>query len=408
MLIGLFFENIRISVNSIKANAVRTVLTIIIIAFGIMALIGILTAIESIKSTISKEFQSFGANTFSIRGAQSGGQSRGAAPVSISFREAGQFKSEYKIPSFIGIFIQSQGRVVVTHKNNKTEPNITVRGINEDYLFTSGNEIALGRNFSEAEILSGDNIIIIGAEIYSTLFDEGENPIDKVINVGHRPFRIIGVLSERGTGMGTTDDRSCLVGINSLRQNFPNNNNFNIHVMPHDPLLLDFAVSEAEGVFKSVRNLNVFQENNFRITKSDSLIAMLIDNIRIVTIGASIIGIITLIGAAIGLMNIMLVSVAERTREIGIRKAIGAKSKTIKQQFLFESVFIGQIGGVLGIVLGIIAGNVVGFITGGTFIIPYFWLLFGIGLCFAVGIAAGIIPAIKASKLDPIVALRYE
>ena len=178
--------------------------------------------------------------------------------------------------------------------------------------------------------------------------------------------------------------------------------------MPHDPKLLEMAVGEAEGVFRNIRKLTVYDENNFAIRKSDSLANMFLENISVVTIGATIIGLITLLGASIGLMNIMLVSVSERTREIGIRKALGAKSQTIKQQFLFESVFIGQIGGVLGIILGIIAGNLISLLTGGAFVVPWIWIIMGVILCFIVGIASGYLPAVKASRLDPIVALRYE
>ena len=169
-----------------------------------------------------------------------------------------------------------------------------------------------------------------------------------------------------------------------------------------------FRSGEAEGLFRSVRKLSVYDENNFAIRKSDSLANMLIENLSVVTIGATIIGLITLLGASIGLMNIMLVSVSERTREIGVRKALGASSTAIKQQFLFESIFIGQIGGILGIILGIIIGNLISLLVGGSFVVPWLWVLIGVVLCFLVGIGSGYFPAVKASRLDPIVALRYE
>jgi len=209
--------------------------------------------------------------------------------------------------------------------------------------------------------------------------------------------------------MGTNFDNICILPITNVRQNFIKQNaSYVIDVMPQNGLSLDRAVSEAEGFFRIIRGLKFQDETNFDISKSDNLAKMLIDNISYVTIAATLIGIITLIGAAIGLMNIMLVSVTERTREIGTRKAIGAKSSTIKQQFLLEAIFIGQMGGIFGIIFGIIIGNLIPLFTGGIFIIPWFWIIIGVILCLAVSIFAGIMPAIKASKLDPIIALRYE
>ncbi len=173
-------------------------------------------------------------------------------------------------------------------------------------------------------------------------------------------------------------------------------------------MLMDAAEGEAEGVFRQVRNLDVKDESDFHINKSDSIANMMIENLKFVTIAATLIGIITLFGAVIGLMNIMLVSVTERTREIGIRKAIGAKSSTIRQQFLFESVLIGQMGGAIGIILGILVGNLVSMIIGTSFFIPWPWIIMGVVLCFLVGVVSGYYPAQKASKLDPIMALHYE
>jgi putative ABC transport system permease protein len=184
--------------------------------------------------------------------------------------------------------------------------------------------------------------------------------------------------------------------------------NFRISVLPNDSKLLNSAVDEATGIFRVIRKLRSFEENNFSIETSDNLANLLIKNISYVTYAATIIGIITLFGAAIGLMNIMLVSVTERTKEIGIRKAIGAKASVIRKQFLYESILIGQLGGFFGIILGILIGNVVSLITGGIFIIPWVWILGGVILCFFVGLVSGLFPAIKASKLDPIISLRYE
>ena len=178
--------------------------------------------------------------------------------------------------------------------------------------------------------------------------------------------------------------------------------------MPGSPQLLDGAIGEAESVFRNIRGLNIIDDSDFVIEKSDNLVNVLLDNIKYVTLAATIIGFITLMGAAIGLMNILLVTVVERTREIGIHKAMGATSRSIKQQFLIESIIIGQLGGFLGIILGILAGNGVSALIGSSFIIPWQWMFGGVVLCLIVSLASGVLPAVKASKLDPIEALRYE
>ena len=186
------------------------------------------------------------------------------------------------------------------------------------------------------------------------------------------------------------------------------NNSIAISVMAANNYEIESNIGSAIGKFRSIRRLKPKEQQNFDVTKSDSLAKSLMDNLKYVTSAATLIGFITLLGAAIALMNIMLVSVTERTKEIGTRKAIGATSKTIRQQFLMEAIVICQIGGILGIVLGILIGNITSYTMSTDFIIPWIWLISGVVLCLLVGLVSGIYPAIKASKLDPIEALRYE
>jgi len=410
----LLKENIKISLNAIRSNTLRSILTIFIIALGIMALVGILTAIDSIRGSISSEFSSMGANTFSIasRGMRvhvAGKRYRTLNHPYLSMRHAQEFKDRFQFPSVVSISVKASNTSTIKQKSKKTNPNISIYGIDENYLITAGLEINNGRNFSSHELEAGRAVAIIGYEVAKKIFDKSEDPLDKFISVGGGKYRVVGVLKTKGTGFGGGPDRSVMLPYGNVATYFSRPNmDYVISIKPNDPKFLDYAVSEAEGIFRIVRNLKATDETDFNIEKSDSLAQILLENLENVTLVATIIGIITLIGAAVGLMNIMLVAVAERTREIGTRKAIGAKSATIKQQFLFEAIAICQMGGILGVILGIIIGNIMSLLTDSPFLIPWIWIFVGLGLCFLVGLASGYLPALKASRLDPIEALRYE
>lgn len=413
-MVKLLRENISEALKSVRSQLLRTILTVLIIAIGITALVGILTSIDAISGSISSNFTSMGANTFSVKNyASTMRSSKGGRKVKrfdrISYQEALDFKERLDYPSVVSISTRASSLATLKYKSEKTNPNIFVFGIDENYLLTSGYNIERGRNFSETDVRFGSHTVIIGSDIAKKLFPNGKNPIDELISVGPNKYRVIAVLESKGSSMGFSGDKNAFIPLTNARQNFSTANpTFLINVMVNSTMELDPAIGEATGIFRVIRKDKVGEDASFSMTRSDNISQMLIENLSDVRMVATIIGFITLLGAAIGLMNIMLVSVTERTKEIGIRKAIGASSSVIRNQFLIEAIVICQLGGVLGIILGIIIGNVVGSFVGGGFIIPWDWITLGVTLCVVVGLISGIYPAYKAAKLDPVESLRYE
>ncbi|MEO5968030.1 MAG: ABC transporter permease [Ferruginibacter sp.] len=419
-------DSLAISWKNIKGNKLRTSITVIIIALGIFALILIVTAISAASNSLTSSFSTMGANSFSIRYKESSirfGRStpekkskkekerKSTAGIPISLEEIRAFKERYSFPGAkVGVTLRGPSGVVVNTSAKKTNPDNSVIGGDENFLEINGYAIAHCRGFSVDEVNSGNNICMLGSGIAKNLFpDNQEKAIGSVVNVDHIPFRVIGVLEDKSSSAFFNTSKIVITTYNTVRKLFSvGNSSYNLAVTVPDIKLMDGAISEAKGEFRQIRKLDVKDADNFYVDKSDSIAEALLTNLGFLEKGTIGIALITLITAAIGLMNIMLVAVNERTKEIGLIKALGGTRQDIRAQFLFESFLISILGAVTGIIAGVLIGNIVALLLKTGFVIPWMWVFLGIVVCSVVGLAAGLYPAIKASKLDPITALRYE
>jgi putative ABC transport system permease protein len=407
-------ENVKEGLRSIKANMLRSVLTALIVAIGITSLVGILTAIDGIEYSVSESLSSLGANTFDIRskfnrGAnQEGVKEKNYAPLLLS--EAQKFIDEYPYPATISLSTRLTNLAEIKHGSEKTNPNVTVTGVNEDYLAIKGLNIKDGRNFSRFEIQYGSKVTIIGHELAKSLYGENKAIVGTSISFKGTQFKVIGVLEEKGAISENNFDNMAMIPIIVANQLASGQGlNYRLTVGIQDPAQMDYAMGEAMSLMRKIRHDEVGKENTFDLEKSETLAQELESITSGLRFGGFGVGFITLLGASIALMNIMLVSVTERTREVGVRKALGATPLRIRQQFVIEAIVVCVLGGIGGIILGILIGNLISRAIGiETFVVPWLWMLVGMGICIMVGLLSGWYPASKASRLDPIESLRFE
>jgi putative ABC transport system permease protein len=407
-------ENIKEGLRSVQANLLRSVLTALIVAIGITSLVGILTAIDGIENSVTQSLSSLGVNTFDIRSKYNRNSNRQGVTEKtysqVKMNEAFRFIDQYKVPATISLSARVTQIAEVKYLSNKTNPNVFVLGVNDEYMAIKGLEFQYGRNFSTIEIEYGSQVVVLGYKIYTTLYKNNEDPVGTEITFSGVQFRVIGVLKEKGRLADSNYDNMVFVPIIKGNQMADGQGlRYEITVGISDPSLVENAMGEATGLMRSIRRDRPGEPDSFELEKSETLAEELESITSALRVGGFGIGFITLLGASIALMNIMLVSVTERTREVGVRKALGATPLRIRQQFIIEAIVVCLLGGIAGVILGILIGNLLSRAMGITlFVVPWTWMMVGLGVCIFVGLISGYYPARKASRLDPIESLRFE
>jgi putative ABC transport system permease protein len=406
-------EILKVAFDSIWANKLRSSLTILGILVGIFSIISISTVIAALQNSIEEGVSSnLGQNTFQIQ--------KYPATVTIGPRHRGRFRNrknitlddferlKEKLPEAKSIGAEQwvYGRIV-KYGSEETNPNVQVAGITTGSFANNNWNIETGRAFNEREIKRRERKAVIGADVAKKLF-KNLNPVGLEIKINGHKLKVIGVLEKKGAAFGQSQDNLVLMPITTFQSFYGKRRSINITVQAWDKEQYDDLLEKARGVMRIIRKVPPTEEDDFGIFSNESIMEQINDITKGARIGSIAIALIALLAAGVGIMNIMLVSVTERTKEIGIRKAIGAKKKNILTQFLAEAVTLSLIGGVLGIVTGVLAGNLAGMLLHASAAIPLLWVAVGILLCVLVGVGFGTYPAYKAANLDPIEALRYE
>lgn len=408
-----FNQIVAIALQSIRNNKLRTTLTVLGVVVGIFSIIVIMTIITMLQDSIDSGFSLLNKNTFQIekfdrtQGHGPGSDNKWRNRKDITIEQAKRLKDMLTQAQFVGAE-QWQMDKVVKFKNQETNPNIAIAGITIDAMKTNNWKVHRGRDFRKNDIEYSNDVCLIGQDVVDKIF-MNIDPLNKVIRVDGRPFRVIAVLERQPQLFGSSRDNYIVVPITTFQAIYgKRNSSINITVTSYNKNDYDNTIEAAIGYMRTIRKVEPGEENDFSIFSNETLIGQVNDITGGIKIGAFIVSLIALLAAGVGIMNIMLVSVTERTREIGIRKAIGARKSNILIQFLVEAVTLCIVGGIIGILFGVGIGNFVGSLINAKSAVPYDWIFIGISMCVIVGIIFGTYPAYKAANLDPIEALRYE
>ena len=412
----LFGEIIKMALASLGANKLRSGLTMIGITIGVFSVISVMTAIGALQNSIESGISFLGSNIFQF------------AKFPVNIDAGGDVKEKYRNRHNITyqqalhyvrlmegnareICLKTFGRDLkaqAVYNAIKTTPSLTVVGTNQGFLAANAFTLGYGRNLNQEDVELSRSVVVVGKAIEKQLFPH-ETPIGKVIRLAGHTYTVIGVLAEKGTAFGQSQDDFCIVPITRFFENYGEaNRSINIATQSFTTDTYNRTFDRGIGAMRIARGLRADQENDFEVYTNDSLKSAFVNVAGVVSVGAFVISLIALVAAGIGIMNIMLVSVTERTKEIGVRKSIGARSRDILRQFLAEAVFISEAGGILGIGLGVLGGDLLAMWLKVDLIFPYGWALAGLIVCSAIGIGFGLYPAYRAASLDPNEALRYE